>query len=39
MRECLLNGKWDKITYKEYLPVRSELSAKGKLVLRGIFDL
>ena len=35
VRECLLNGKWDKLTYKEYLPVRSELSAIGKLVLRG----
>ena len=35
VRECLLNGKWHAIKFKEYLPVRSELSAIGKLVLRG----
>ena len=35
MRDCLLNGKWDKLLYKEYLLIRNELSAIGKLVLRG----
>ena len=35
VRECLLNGKWDKLTYKEYLLVCSELSVIGKLLLRG----
>ncbi|MCG8032586.1 MAG: aspartyl protease family protein, partial [Candidatus Thiodiazotropha taylori] len=35
VRECLLNGKWYQLPYKEYLPVRSELSAIGKLILRG----
>jgi len=35
VRECLLNGKWHAIEFKEYLPVRGELSAIGKLVLRG----
>ena len=35
IRECLLNGKWHAIEFKEYLPVRGELSAIGKLVLRG----
>ena len=34
-RACLVNGKWYKLPYKEYLPVRNELSAIGKLVLRG----
>ena len=33
--ECLLNGKWHALEFKEYLPVRGELSAIGKLVLRG----
>ncbi|MCG8078606.1 MAG: hypothetical protein JAY75_20510, partial [Candidatus Thiodiazotropha taylori] len=36
VRECLLNGKWYQLPYKEYLPVRSELSAIGKLILRGL---
>lgn len=35
IRECLLNGRWHAIESKEYLPVRGELSAIGKLVLRG----
>ena len=35
VRECLLKGKWDKLPFKEYLPFRDELSAIGKLVLRG----
>ena len=35
VRECLLNGKWNVLEFKEYLPVRGELSAIGKLVLRG----
>ena len=26
-RECLLNGRWHAIEFKEYLPVRGELSA------------
>ena len=35
VRECLLNGKNACIDFKEYLPVRGELSATGKHVLRG----
>ena len=35
VRECLLNGKWHALEFKEYLPVRGELSAIVKLVLRG----
>ena len=35
VRECLLNGKWHALEFKEYLPVRCEFSAIGKLVLRG----
>ena len=35
VRECLLNGKWHAMEFKEYLPVRGELSAIGKPVLRG----
>ena len=35
IRVCLLNGTWHKLEHKEYLPVRAELSAIGKLVLRG----
>ena len=35
VRECLLNGKWLALEFKEYLPVRGELSAIGKLLLRG----
>ena len=35
VRECLLNGKWHALEFKEYLPVRGELSAIGKLVPRG----
>ena len=34
VRECLLNGRWHAMEFKEYLPVRGELSAIGKLVLR-----
>ena len=35
VRECLLNGKWHVLEFKGYLPVRGELSAIGKLVLRA----
>lgn len=35
IRECLVNGKWYKLPNEEYLPVRNELSAIGKLVLWG----
>ena len=35
VRECLLNGKWNALEFKEYLPVRGELSAIGKLLLPG----
>ena len=35
IRECLLNGKWYAIEFKEYLPMQNELSAIGKLVLCG----
>lgn len=35
VRECLLNGQWHRIAYKEYLPIRNELCSIGKLVLRG----
>lgn len=34
IRERLLNGKWYAFEFKEYLPMRSELTAVGKLVLR-----
>jgi hypothetical protein len=34
VRECLVNGQWHRIEYKEYLPIRNELCAIGKLVLR-----
>ena len=34
VRECLLNGKWHALEFKEYLPVRGELSVIGKLLLR-----
>ena len=33
VRECLLSGRWHDIEFKEYLPMRGELSAIGKLVL------
>ena len=35
VRECLLSGRWHDIEFKEYLPMRSEFSAIGQLVLRG----
>ena len=35
VRECLLSGRWRDIEFKEYLPMRSELCAIGKLVRRG----
>ena len=35
VQECLLNAKWHDIGFKEYLPMRNELCAIGKLVLRG----
>ena len=35
IRKCLLDGMWHNIECKEYLPVRGELCAIGKLVLRG----
>ena len=30
-----MNEKWHALEFKEYLPVRGELSAIGKLVFRG----
>ena len=35
VRYRLLNGKWEKCEYKEYLFVKNELCAIGQLVLRG----
>ena len=35
VRESLLKGKWHALEFQEFLPVRGELSAIGKLVLRG----
>jgi hypothetical protein len=35
VQECLVNGQWHRITYKEYLPIRNELCEIRKLVLRG----
>ena len=35
VRECLLNEKWHALEFKDYLHVRGELRAIGKLVLRG----
>ena len=35
VQEFLLNGKWHALEFKEYLPELGELSAIGKLVLRG----
>ena len=35
VRECLLSGRWHDIEFKEYLPMRGELCAIGKLVFRG----
>ena len=35
IRSCLLTGRWDKLTNKEFLSVRQELSCIGKLILRG----
>ena len=35
VRECLLSRRWHDIEFKEYLPLRGELCAIGKLVLRG----
>ena len=35
IRQCLLTGRWYTVENKQYLPVRFELSAIGKLVLRG----
>lgn len=36
VRRCLLSGKWERFTFKEYLPVRSELCAIDQAILRGI---
>jgi transposase InsO family protein len=33
--ECLVNGQWHRIAYKEYFPMRNEVCAISKLVLRG----
>ena len=33
--ECLLSGRWRDIEFKVYLPMRSELCAIAKLVIRG----
>ena len=30
VRQCLLDGKWHVIDYKQYLPVQSELAAVGQ---------
>ena len=35
LREGLITGKWYNVQFKEYLPVRHELSSVGKLILRG----
>ena len=35
IRQCLLTGWWYSVEKKQYIPVRFELSAIGKLVLRG----
>ena len=35
VRECLLSWRWHDTEFKEYLPMRGELCAIGKLVLRG----
>ena len=35
IRDCLTNGQWYKLKYTEYLPMRNELSAIGRLILRG----
>ena len=35
IRQCLLTGRWYSVENKQYIPVRFELSAIGKLVLRG----
>ncbi len=35
VRRCLLDGKWYKMDNKQFVPIKNELSAVGKLVLRG----
>jgi len=35
VRNCLLTASWHTLDYKEYLPVQTELSAIGNIVLRG----
>ena len=35
IRECLVHQQWNRIEFKEYLPIRGELCSIGKLVLRG----
>ena len=34
IRKCLIDGKWDSVT-KQYLPVHSELTFIGHVILRG----
>ena len=35
VRMCLVNGNWNNLSCKEFLPVRDELCNIGHLVLRG----
>ena len=35
IRNCLISGQWERCQFKEYIPVRNELSAIGQVVLRG----
>ena len=35
VRDCLLHGSWYQLENKQFLTIQSELSAIGKLVLRG----
>ncbi|KAK6192673.1 hypothetical protein SNE40_004107 [Patella caerulea] len=34
IRQCLMTGRWHDTNYKQYVPIRNELSSIGKLVLR-----
>lgn len=36
VRRCLLSGQCERSTFKKYLPVKNELCAIGKVILRGI---
>ena len=35
VRECIAHNLWHKLPYKQYLPIKNELSAIGFLLLRG----